>query len=804
MLIRMKLQNRLLLVLFLLTGVSTAAVTGAAIYYFSEKIKQEALSNLQRHGQVAMLVYREHLKQNRERVIHLANDPALLNFTFFNIGQKLRDYLDNALARGGPDYLATYDREGRLLAESAGFEHFALPADLCPPAPDSLSERVRRRLEPMALTEILPTAQGTLLSLGAAAPLFTRRGELAGVVLARTILNANSELIAEMEHFFPGAAALFYQGKRLADNPGKLSVPPPRDIQAHGLASGETEIFQAAIRADGQLTHYLAVTGMENQAGLILGIGLSAEPYVITLRQAMKWLLAVMAVCLLLALIMAFLLARGILVPLRHLLQGVKRVSAGELEYTLKCSGRDELATLAQSFNLMAEALRHSVRNLEKTVDTLSRAGNALVVEKNLDILLELFVSEARGFTEAGQALLYLMEDEGLSLKIRQGDIPPPEKTPEQIERVVLHKESLWLDKKDNSLLVIPLLDHFNHCIGVLQLGALPPRWREKTRERKEQLSIIGALAGQAAVAVENARIHTRLQRQKATFELFVPKEFLFYLGQRQPEDIKVGDAAQAEMSVLFSDIRNFTTLAENMPPEQIFEFLNRYLGHIGPRITSHGGFIDKYIGDAIMALFPGTQVSSADDAVAAALGMARALRRFNAGNAEHPPLTIGLGIHTGILSLGTMGFEQRLESTVVGDTVNLASRVESLTKLYGITLGITSATLEQLKNRDNLLIREVDRVQVKGKQMASTIYDVFSADPQERQKRKQETLDAFYRALELYRQRDWSAAARLFREIQAHDPEDKLMEIYLRRCAELQGNPPTESWRGITRLDEK
>ncbi|MBW3585394.1 MAG: PAS domain S-box protein, partial [Cyanobacteria bacterium 0813] len=210
----------------------------------------------------------------------------------------------------------------------------------------------------------------------------------------------------------------------------------------------------------------------------------------------------------------------------------------------------------------------------------------------------------------------------------------------------------------------------------------------------------------------------------------FVPHQFLNLLGYESIIDVNLGDQVQQEMSVLFADIRNFTALSETMTPQQNFKFINAYLSRMEPAITSNNGFIDKYIGDAIMALFS----DCADDAVKAGIAMLNILTDYN----EHRqtvgyiPIQIGIGINSGSLMLGTVGGKSRMDSTVISDAVNLASRIEGLTKDYGVPLLISQQTLGRLRNQADYAIRIVDKVQVKGKSQYVVVYEVFDADPPE------------------------------------------------------------------------
>jgi len=214
------------------------------------------------------------------------------------------------------------------------------------------------------------------------------------------------------------------------------------------------------------------------------------------------------------------------------------------------------------------------------------------------------------------------------------------------------------------------------------------------------------------------------LQKTNLSIERFVPHAFLRIVGKPSIVDVELGDNKQETMSILFSDIRSFTTLSESMTPDENFTFINAYLERMGPVIRNHNGFIDKYIGDAIMALF-----TNADDAVRAGLAMLETLAAFNAERrpAGQPPIGIGIGINSGSLMLGTIGEKQRMEGTVISDAVNLAARVEDLTKTYREPLLISEFTYQQLADPTAYDIRSVDVVVVKGKTRPVTIYAVHS-----------------------------------------------------------------------------
>lgn len=213
------------------------------------------------------------------------------------------------------------------------------------------------------------------------------------------------------------------------------------------------------------------------------------------------------------------------------------------------------------------------------------------------------------------------------------------------------------------------------------------------------------------------------LEETNIAYSRFVPKQFLSHLEKDNIIDVKLGDHSIRTMTVLFSDIRSFTAISEKLTPEENFQFINGYLSVMEPVINRFGGFIDKYIGDAIMALFDGDP----DDAVQASLAMLKELEKFNDRRRKEQlePIKIGIGLNTGQLILGTVGGVNRMDGTVISDSVNLASRIESLTKEYGSRLLISDSTYLGLKHPEQFQIRELELVRVRGKLKESMIYEV-------------------------------------------------------------------------------
>ncbi len=261
----------------------------------------------------------------------------------------------------------------------------------------------------------------------------------------------------------------------------------------------------------------------------------------------------------------------------------------------------------------------------------------------------------------------------------------------------------------------------------------------------------------------------------------FVPREFLSLLDKSSVVDVYLGDHIEKEMTVMFSDIRGFTGISEKMTPQDNFEFINAYLGEMEPVISEYHGLIDKYIGDAIMALFP----TNADDALHGSIAMLRKLEKHNEVlvTVGFEPIQIGIGLNTGPLMLGTVGGKNRMDGTVISDAVNLAARVEGLTKVYGTALLITEQTYDKLVDPEKYKIRVIDSVRVKGKTEPVTVYEVFDADTTEMVELKLRTRQDFEYGFAYYHHDHFNTARKLFEKVLSINEHDEVARIYLKRC---------------------
>lgn len=301
----------------------------------------------------------------------------------------------------------------------------------------------------------------------------------------------------------------------------------------------------------------------------------------------------------------------------------------------------------------------------------------------------------------------------------------------------------------------------------------------------------------QAKEISERRQAETTLKHTNSAYQRFVPNEFLHLLEKKDILGIDMGDNVEMDMTIQFLDIRAFTTLSEHMSPQENFNFINEYLSHMGPIIRQYHGFIDKYIGDAIMALYV-----NADDAVNASIAMLKELEVFNQRRIKQkkPPIHIGIGLNTGRLMLGIIGEKHRLQGTVISDAVNLAARIESSTKTYKCPLIISKNTYENLYSVEKYDIRFIDDIKVKGRSEHIYIYDVFDGDHHEQRQIKKSTLHLFNRALDFYRNQQFLAAKKLFQEYLTYNNQDYAAILYLQRCHNFLELNSSNDWERISK----
>ncbi|MEG4217897.1 adenylate/guanylate cyclase domain-containing protein [Microcoleus sp. Pol14C6] len=292
------------------------------------------------------------------------------------------------------------------------------------------------------------------------------------------------------------------------------------------------------------------------------------------------------------------------------------------------------------------------------------------------------------------------------------------------------------------------------------------------------------------------------LEKLLQAYGRFVPDEFLQFLGKQSMVDFQLGDHVSKEMAIMFSDMRSFTTMAEQMTPQENFDFINNYLQQISPEIRKHNGFIVKYIGDGVMAVFP----DGVDDAIQAGIVKLEQLHKYNQSRKINGdiPLKIGIGIHVGDTMVGIIGDANRMQADAISDHVNLTARLEGLTKYYGVSLLISGDVVQRLSQPEKYHIRFLDRAIVKGRQEAISVCEVLDVEVEPVRSLKIQTLPIFEEGLQEYCQGNFANALVCFEQIVAINPEDKPSQLYLKRIQSLLKNSIPANWNGVWKFTQK
>lgn len=347
-----------------------------------------------------------------------------------------------------------------------------------------------------------------------------------------------------------------------------------------------------------------------------------------------------------------------------------------------------------------------------------------------------------------------------------------------------------------------------HRIMGVILLGSAEP-----IQYTAADLKYLVTLALQSASAIESALLYERSIREaeereeamRRIYEVtnkFVPHEFIGSLGKHVITDIQLGDKTEKIVTVLFADIRDYTSLSEGMTPDENFNFVCSFNERMGPIIREHGGFINQYLGDAIMAIFPG----KASDALSAAIGMQRAVQELNRARiAEHKiPIRIGVGLHTGPLIMGITGDHERLDAATISDTVNTASRLEGMTKHYGVRIVLSEASVINLEDAGKFYFRPLGLIQLKGKMAPIRIYECFNGMDENALGKQLNALPYYQQGvLEYFNKSFKEATDKFYRALEIH-PDDKTARLFLGRAKKYLDAGIPENWTGVEEMQSK
>ncbi len=297
-------------------------------------------------------------------------------------------------------------------------------------------------------------------------------------------------------------------------------------------------------------------------------------------------------------------------------------------------------------------------------------------------------------------------------------------------------------------------------------------------------------------------KTHLNLNSIHRATSKFVPAKFIKSVGRESITDVVLGDFTEKNVTVLFTDVRDYTRLSESMTPEQNFKFVNAYVGRMGPIIQQNQGFVNQYLGDGIMALFP----HEADHALDSAIEMQRTLALYNKRRIKkgYVPIAVGMGLHTGPLVMGIIGDVNRNDTAIIADTVNTASRTEGVTKHYGANIVISESSLLTIKNKDDFNFRYLGKVKVKGKEKSIGIYECFDGDGPEMISLKTATLKTFEKGLEHFFTKEFHKASATFEEVLDQNPEDRVAKYFVTKSVEYTFSGAPKNWEMGNAMSEK
>jgi class 3 adenylate cyclase len=377
----------------------------------------------------------------------------------------------------------------------------------------------------------------------------------------------------------------------------------------------------------------------------------------------------------------------------------------------------------------------------------------------------------------------------------------------EIITDLSLLKEKEIIEKDVHSLIYAAM--KVKHRI----MGAIILAGKEVEQYSAAHLKLLVTLALQSSTAIESAMLYERnireaREREEAILRIhevtkkFVPNEFIRSLGKETLTDVKLGDQVEKIVTVLFTDIRDFTTLSEKMTPEENFKFVSSFNARLGPIIRSNNGFINQYLGDSIMAIFP----ENPEDALHAAVGMQKAVHELNKERKEADlvPIRAGIGMHTGSLIMGITGDEFRMDAATISDTVNTAARIESLTKYYKSPLLLSDHTLQYLNGQNNFHFRHLGNVKLKGKNNLLSIIECMNGFEELQLKKKLETLSLFNQAMSRYQDQQFENALQIFQSILTIDPDDLTAIFFLNNTKKYLREGVPKNWTGAEEMVSK
>ncbi len=451
-------------------------------------------------------------------------------------------------------------------------------------------------------------------------------------------------------------------------------------------------------------------------------------------------------------------------------------------------------ASQALSGMLSMEDLKKSM--IDVVMECAGASRVALIVPKKNDLFLEIladvnhdFISDAMPLAEASELLPVSVinyvnrKRESVMINVVSTDR-------------VFDRDVYFERHKPEAIWTLPLMVK-NEMKGILYLE----NKIVKDAFTEERVNLLHLLSYQLGISLDNARLYENVYETNKIYQKFVPLPFLKTLGHDSILDIRLGDQIQREMTIMFTDIRSYTTISELLSPEENFKFINDYLSYMAPCIETHGGFVNQFTGDGIMALF-----ASAEQALKASIMMQHEVRRYNEERIKTGlvPIKIGIGLHTGVIMLGVIGDRDRHDTGVISTEVTTAARIEGLTKIFDASILLSESTLHKISNPGEYEHRHLGAVRVKGKSAAVKVFECYHGETAEMISLKKQTLEDFNAGLASYLSKDFLVAASHLKKVLISNPADVTAERYFRHAAEHMVKGVGPEWSGIEIMTEK
>ena len=500
-----------------------------------------------------------------------------------------------------------------------------------------------------------------------------------------------------------------------------------------------------------------------------------------------------------------------------------------EISGFVKGDGNAVLIASLLSLMLQKEAEKKKmgteVLNLYQELNVIYNFSEKLTQTIDPDIIAQLALEQAMHSIPSHSGVIVLWDEENNQLKILATSAEPlfnEERLlgnaglllkigisgqSEIINDLTLLKEKGIIESDVQSLIYAAM--KVKHRI----LGAIILSGKNADQYIAAHLKLLVTLALQSSTAIESAMLYEKnirevREREEAILRIhevtkkFVPNEFIRSLGKEALTDVMLGDLVEKNVTVLFTDIRDFTSLSEKMTPEENFRFVSSFNAQLGPIIRANGGFINQYLGDSIMALFPGHP----EDALKAAIAMQKAVHELNCKRIPQglPAIRAGIGMHTGPLIMGITGDEHRLDAATISDTVNTAARIESLTKYYRSPLLLSGETLRYITDAGKYHFRHLGNVQLKGKHKLLNIVECINGYPDTELNKKANSLAQFNECMNYYFDQHFENAVQGFQAIVATDTDDHTANYFMANALKYLQNGVPENWMGTEEMLSK